>query len=171
MHGRFLKLRRKLPVDDSFPCHEPRKLVDFLFQRGALLDEKYRRGSNRNEQGQNLFEGPQLLRARPRLVDGGDGGTERRPEPGVEPFADTVDLTVTGSSGKRDGIQIINDNPLAPGPRIFAGTIRLQTRADHLAEFLGRRIRPPVRRMAELFELDCQGAAALDRHWQMQLRS
>jgi hypothetical protein len=79
-----------------------------------------------------------------------------------------VDLAVAGRGGERHGIEVIDDNLFAPGARIGARAIRLETRADDLAQFFERRIGPAVRRVAKFFQLNRESTPALHRHRQVQ---
>ena len=64
----FLEVCGKLPVDDPGARHQPGKLIDLVVQRITLFDEIVRRRADRNQQGQDVLEGPNLLRCLPGRV-------------------------------------------------------------------------------------------------------
>src|ERR687890_1329936 len=79
-----------------------------------------------------------------------DSIRELHAKPGVKPLSQAVDFAVTGCRGKRNGIEIINDNSVSPRARVGAGAVSLQAGADDLPELIQRRVGAAVRRMAEL---------------------
>ena len=104
------------------------------------------------------FGGPQIL----------DRIAQANAKPGVEAFAQAVNLAIGWRGGQRHGIQIIDDDALAPGAGVGAGLIGFQTGADDLAQFLQGIAGAAVRRMAKFFQLDCQCTAALKRYRQLE---
>ena len=80
-----------------------------------------------------------------------------------------MNLAVAGRCGQRHGIEIIDDDALAPGAGIGAGAVGFEAGADNLAQLFEGCVGAAVGRVAKFFELHGQGAAALHRHRQMKL--
>ena len=134
----------ELSVDDAGARHQARELADFFFQRRSFLDQKHRRRAHRNEQRQNMLEGPHFRRRPTRRIQRRHDVIEAHAEPGVQGFAETVDLTVARRRGQRHGVEIIDNDPLAPGAGIGAFAIGFQACADDLAKLLHRCVRAAV---------------------------
>ena len=82
----------------------------------------------------------------------------------MQSFTKSVDLTVTGRSGKRHSIQIIHNDAFAPSTRIGPLVVSLEAGADDLAQLLYRSVSAAIGGMAEFFQLHRKRAAALHRH-------
>ena len=116
-----------------------------------------------------MLEGAHFSRGHPWSLQCINNVRQLHSEPSEKTLAESVNFSITRCRRERDGVKIIDNDPLSPRARICSRTVGLETRSDDLAVFFHGRFCAPVRRMTKLLQLNGQGTTSLHGHFQGKL--
>src|SRR5262245_49163968 len=106
-----------------------------------------------------------------RSLQRADNVRQLHSEPSEKPFAQTMNLAVARCCRERNGIEIIDNDPLSPRASIPPFAVSLEACANQLAVFFNGRFCAPSRRMAKFLQLYGERASSLYRHFDVKLGS